>query len=147
MSLLHVIKPPKVKPTRGRVVRLKDDAEGDAIFSAPLTNSEKVRESRQQKASTAMKQMWAAKSSLDSVVVERGVPIPPPSSQKVYPWVRMDVGDSFLSECEQKDCQKVMRKMSDAARKWRGNEKSRAGMKFVFRWMLDEGGVRAWRTR
>jgi hypothetical protein len=84
--------------------------------------------------------------------VDKGHKIPAPRSKNAkYPFDTMEVGDSFLIECdegddgsENKEGKTMRRSRAYGATTWaNGRYKPK---KFTARSMRDEGGVRIWRT-
>lgn len=74
--------------------------------------------------------------------IDQGVPMPrPQTGRPKYPFRKMEVGDSFLVECEDGDSGSVMNGLTSCIR-W---ATYKTGFKFAQR--MVRGGVRVWRTR
>ena len=71
--------------------------------------------------------------------VEKGVPLPARKNgdrATKYPFMRMEVGDSFLIPCQGEECRKAQMRVS--------GRKPTKGKKFTTR--MVEGGIRVWRV-
>lgn len=76
--------------------------------------------------------------------IDRGIPIPPPNPSKSrdykWPWLKLDVGDSFLAPLDGAD-EMVVRHRMRAQCVNTGKKLSK-----TFRAERDKRGVRVWRT-
>lgn len=76
------------------------------------------------------------------IKIDKGIPIPLFKSSRRYPFTDMEIGDSFIVECDRTDCKKVMAAVSGAGRLFRNRMKSNA--KFTVK--IVENGIRCWRV-
>jgi len=82
------------------------------------------------------------------VTIEKDIPLPPPYNERGphYPWDKMEVGDSFIFQCNPEDKQKISVTLSTDARSYTyRNQKQMRGRTFTTRQV--DCGVRIWRTK
>lgn len=77
---------------------------------------------------------------MESISIEKNVPVTGRRKATKYPWVHMEVGDSFKVPCGVGEVKKLHVSVSQSARNY---STKNPGFKFTIRSEID--GVRAWR--
>lgn len=77
---------------------------------------------------------------MDQIVIEKNIPISGRRKPTKYPWVQMQVGDSFVVPCEPAERKKLHISVGASARNY---STKNPGYKFSLRTEL--AGIRVWR--
>lgn len=75
-------------------------------------------------------------------IVEKNVPLPTPRAPRnIYPFAKMEIGDSFLVPILKEDMKTKRSRITAAVT----NGQKGTGHKFTSRYLEAEGGIRVWR--